>query len=72
MDYARRVDTATEVADAIGNGIVELGVVSKVPEPMHPNVGVRLNIEHPNGNGIVVLGQISSHLPEKTKRSLVQ
>lgn len=64
MDYARRMDTAAEVANAIGAGIVELGVVSQVPEPMHPDVGVRLNLQADNGREMVVLGRISSTLPQ--------
>ncbi len=65
MEYARREDTAIDVANAIGAGIVELGVVSKVPEEMHEHVGVRLNIPRPDGSEIIVLGQISSPLPER-------
>lgn len=65
MEYARRVDTSTEVAQAIGGGSVELGVVSQIPEPLHENVGVLLNIPRDNGDQLAVLGRISSTLPNK-------
>lgn len=61
VDFTRRVDCPSEVATAVSKGVVEIGIVAEVPQPLQENVGVLLTANMSSeAPTVAVLGKVSS------------